>query len=57
MEIDFIGESYTARSPAVDCQETINMYPEITEPATQNSKAKLILMRTPGLKLFVDLGA
>ena len=56
MEINFIGESYTARSPAVDIQETINMYPELTEPATGDSKAKMILLRTPGLKLFMDVG-
>jgi hypothetical protein len=55
MVINFIGESYTSRSPGVDCQETINMYPEISEAAMGNSKAKIVLMRTPGLKLFIDL--
>jgi hypothetical protein len=66
MDIDFIGESYTSRSPAVDCQETINMYPETTErmlldgyyPIKQgSSKTKIVLMRTPGLKLFCTVGS
>jgi hypothetical protein len=56
MKMDFLGESYNGRSPAVDCQETVNWYPEITEPATDNSKNKIILRPTPGLKLLADLG-
>ena len=64
MVIDFIGEAYTTRTPGVDCQETINMYPEITErmsfdyPATikdGSSKAKIVLLRCPGLKLFMTV--
>jgi len=55
MEINFVGESYNGRSPAVDGQESVNWYPEITEAATGDSKAKMVLRPTPGLKFVTNL--
>ena len=49
--IPFIGSSYRARSPAVDCQECINFYPEISRPQEQ-AKSVVALYPTPGLTLF-----
>lgn len=45
----FIGPSYTLRSVNVDCQRSVNLYPELDE--TGNAKEKSIgsLIGTPGL--------
>jgi len=56
MEINFLGGSYSARSIAIDGQETVNWYPEISEEPTKNNpEGKLALLPTPGLVLFTDL--
>lgn len=49
MQIDFIGAAYTSRSKSIDCQECINLYPEIEQ---NNSKNVAALIGTPGLKPF-----
>lgn len=55
MEIPFIGQSYVSRSRTVDCEQSINLYPEIVEET--NAKAKMILVGVPGRKKWVDLPA
>lgn len=53
MKIPFIGASYEARSKVINCQECVNLYPEVN-PAGSKSVAALI--GTPGLTAFVNLG-
>jgi hypothetical protein len=50
MDIDFLNGVGKGRSIAVDCRETINWYPELSE--TDGAKSKIALYPTPGLKLF-----
>ena len=52
MRINFIGGINSGRSNAIDTQETINFYPEITGAG---SKTGLALIGTPGLRLLIDL--
>lgn len=54
-EIRWLGGSYNGRSIADDGQETTNWYPEVSEEPTGNNDVKLILIPTPGLKLFTNL--
>jgi len=54
MHLDFIGSTFKGRSVSIDGQECVNFYPEITP--SQNSKSKLVLIGTPGKKLFIDVG-
>lgn len=50
----FVGGSYQARSANFDCQESLNLYPELSESGTSKSVAALI--GTPGLDLALPLG-
>lgn len=50
-QINFVGPSYALRSASADSQRTINLYPDINE--TQQGKANIFLMGTPGLKHFL----
>lgn len=51
----FIGGAYKLRSTSIDCQECINLYPEMDESGVGKNVASLL--RTPGLRLFANLGA
>lgn len=55
MQIPFIGQSYVSRSKTVDCEQSINLYPELVEEA--NAKSRLILVGVPGRRRWVDLPA
>lgn len=50
--IKFIGPSYDLPSRAVDCQSTVNMYPDIHELG--NDKTSLFFNGTPGLKSEIE---
>jgi hypothetical protein len=45
----FIGQTYSARSPVIDVQECINLYPEFEDA---NSKERVVFIGTPGLSYF-----
>lgn len=49
----FIGPTYQSRSVNVDCQRTVNLYPELVESG--NGKNTAALYGTPGLSLFTTL--
>jgi hypothetical protein len=49
----FIGPSYTLQSTAIECQRSINLYPQTDESGVGKNIAALI--GTPGLKLFCNL--
>lgn len=53
----FIGQSYTSASaPSVDCERSLNVFPEaITAPGV-TAKSRLVLRRKPGLSLQQTLG-
>ena len=52
MKLAFIDGAYKGRSRAIDGQECVNLYPELS--ASDNAKSKVILIGTPGKRLFVD---
>jgi hypothetical protein len=52
MMVNFLGGINSGRSHAIDTQETINFYVEMTG---EGSKTGIALIGTPGTKLFVDL--
>lgn len=54
-QVNFIGPSYMLRSVSVDCQRTINMYPDVNEIG--NGKSNYFLMGTPGLKTIINTKA
>lgn len=45
----FIGPSYTLQSKNVDCQRTVNLYPEMNELGTGKEREVAALVGTPGL--------
>lgn len=49
--IGFIGPSYTLKSPNLDAQRCINLFPELNELGTGKNHEIAALIRTPGLKL------
>lgn len=49
-----VGPSYTNQALSADAQQTINWYVEVDESGAGN--APVILLPTPGLKPFVNLG-
>jgi hypothetical protein len=49
----FVGGTYQSRSPNVDAQVSINLYPEI---AQASSKSGIVLYGTPGMVEFASLG-
>lgn len=51
----FIGPSYTLQSLNVECQRTMNMYPEINELGTGEEGEVASLVSTPGLLLLCTL--
>lgn len=51
----FIGASYTVQSLNVDCQRSVNLYPEMDEMQTGNEGEVASLVSTPGLNLKVAL--
>jgi hypothetical protein len=51
MLIPFVGDAYKVRSPVLDSQTCINLYPVLDR---DGGKAPAALYRTPGLKLFAD---
>jgi Phage stabilisation protein len=53
----FIGPSYTLRSVAVDCQRTVNLFPEVDEQQTGKDQEVAALVSTPGLRLYKTLGS
>lgn len=53
MKIDFIGGMYKGRSTTIDSQECVNLYPELS--SNNNSKNNVVLIGTPGKKLFLDI--
>lgn len=53
----FIGPSYTLQSPNVDCQRSVNWYPELNELGTGKEREPAFLAPTPGLRLFATLPA
>jgi hypothetical protein len=62
MDLPLVGGMYMGRSHLVDCQECINLFSETEErtskayqqQVTDYASAKMALLSTPGLKLFVD---
>lgn len=53
MDINFISPGYIGRSVAIDGQEMVNWYAEVSSPA-EAKKSTVSLIPTPGLKLFVN---
>lgn len=53
-KINFIGPSYTLRSESVDCQRTVNMYPDINELG--GDKTQLFFTGSPGYKSEIETG-
>lgn len=51
----FIGPSYTLQSINVDCQRTVNLFPEVNALGTGKEKEVAALVPTPGLTLLVTL--
>jgi hypothetical protein len=52
----FIGPSYTLRSVNVDCQRSVNLYPEVDELGTGKNQELASLVKRPGLKKLLTLG-
>lgn len=52
----FIGPTYTLRSVNLDCQRTVNLYPEINELQTSPTGTIGALVTTPGLRLLGTCG-
>lgn len=48
----FIGPSYTMRALNLDCQRTVNLYPEVDELQTGKEHEIAALIGTPGLRLL-----
>jgi hypothetical protein len=51
----FIGPSYTLQSPDIECQRTLNLYPQIDESGVGKNVAALL--STPGLVVKWNLAA
>jgi hypothetical protein len=51
----FIGPSYTSQSVNVDCQRTVNLYPEMNALGTGKASEVASLVPTPGLLLKLTL--
>ncbi len=54
MNIPFVGPTYNPSSVNIDCQRSVNWYPEINP---QSSKAVVSMTGTPGTTLFCASGA
>lgn len=53
----FIGPSYTLASVSVDCQRTLNLFPELDELGTGKNQEIASLRHTPGLQKIYGTGA
>ncbi len=53
MKLQFARNAYQSRSRPINSQRLVNLYAEANPP---DSKEPLVLIGTPGLKLFADLG-
>jgi len=53
MQFGFVGGAYTGRSKIVAAEQCINLFPERVE--TQEAKAPMVLLGTPGLSVFATL--
>lgn len=53
----FIGPSYSLRAFPLDCQRSVNLYPEVDELGTGKEGEIAALVGTPGLRLLATLGA
>lgn len=53
--VGFIGPSYTLQSVNVDCQRSVNLYPEVDEMNTGNEGEVASLVSTPGLNPLCTL--
>jgi len=51
----FIGPSYTLQSVNVDCQSSVNLFPEINQLGTGKEKEIASLVPTPGLSLLLTI--
>lgn len=51
----FIGPSYVLSSVNVDCQRSINLYPEVNDLGTGKEHETAFLESSPGLRLVVSL--
>jgi hypothetical protein len=51
----FIGPSYTSQSVNVDCQRTVNLFPEINALGTGKEREVAALVPTPGLRRLLTL--
>lgn len=51
----FIGPSYTLQSVNVDCQRSVNLFPELNELGTGKEREIAALVSTPGLRLLLTL--
>lgn len=51
----FIGPTYTLQSVDVDCQRSVNLYPEMDESGTGAEGEIASFVSTPGLRLLVAL--
>ena len=47
IDIPIVGQSYNLRDWAIDCQRTINLFPQVVE--SQNAPQVSALLPTPGL--------
>jgi len=52
----FIGPAYQLNSKSIECQRTVNMYPEIIESGTGKEGEVMALLPTPGLTNVLDVG-
>ena len=52
--VNFVGGSYTLRALPADAQKTVNFYVETVE--SKQGKTPVVLLGTPGLKLFAAIG-
>lgn len=53
----FIGPAYTLKSPNVECQRCVNLYPEMNEVGTGKEGEVAHLLATPGLQWLANVGA
>jgi hypothetical protein len=51
----FCGQSYVASSPAIDCEKSFNLFPEVINVPGTKPKTRIALRRKPGLKLLQTL--
>lgn len=53
----FVGGSYTLQSVPIDCQRSVNLFPQVTESHTQADGEIGALISTPGLRLLGTCGS